>query len=495
MSSTAVESKSRMTAAIVMALLAVLGSAVVMLGSESNAEISGDYGEVYEIDLAPGFQYTYTPTYPSDLEVTTTIQEYEEEGINASMSNGALTVTVKDGITSGSYDIILMASTETGGIHQELPMHIRVNVVQGLSVSGSINNIVLGASVDFTPNASSGMTEHIDWTVNGELPAGLEWDGSKVTGTPTQVGTNSVSLTANAGGETKDLDITFTVYNVIVNGTEQTIFSHGNSVSSAAVSQTVSGNAGDLSVTWAVTEGTLPAGFSIDPATGVISGSSTELQETTVTVTGTDSAGSEQTASFQVTIRSEPALEISGGNTVTTYPGAVDKTVQLSATQGTSAVTWSVSQAAGVSISQSGLLTVTDDATAGAITVTAKTAYGQTATYQVTVSTEGVIDISGSASVSAIAGQPMESAYTVAVSGATWSVDTENVPAGTTVSIDASTGILTLSGSAPTEAFTVTISVTTASGQTDSMEVTCQIVSQLIFTNGPSNGVTVWVVA
>ena len=400
------------------------------------------------------------------------------------MSDGALTVTVKEGITSGSYDIILMATTETGGIHQELPMHIRVNVVQGLSVSGSINNIVLGASVDFTPNASSGMTEHIDWTVNGELPAGLEWDGSKVTGTPTQV-----------GGETKNLDITFTVYNVIVNGTEQTIFSHGNSVSSAAVSQTVSGNAGDLNVTWAVSEGALPAGFSIDPATGVISGSSTELQETTVTVTGTDSAGSEQTASFQVTIRSEPALEISGGNTVTTYPGAADKTVQLSATQGTSAVTWSVSQAAGVSISQSGLLTVTDDATAGAITVTAKTAYGQTATYQVTVSTESVIDISGSASVSAIAGQPMESAYTVAVSGATWSVDTENVPAGTTVSIDASTGILTLSGSAPTEAFTVTISVTTASGQTDSMEVTCQIVSQLIFTNGPSNGVTVWVVA
>ena len=65
----------------------------------------------------------------------------------------------------------------------------------------------------------------------------------------------------------------------------------------------------------------------------------------------------------------------------------------------------------------------------------------------------------------------------------------------TTVSIDASTGILTLSGSAPTEAFAVTISVTTASGQTDSMEVTCQIVSQLIFTNGPSNGVTVWVLA
>lgn len=495
MSSTAVESKTRVTAAIIMAMLAILGSAVVMLGSESQAAIEGDYGEVYEIDLAPGFQYTYTPTYPSDLEVTTTIQEYEEEGITASMSDGTLTVTVNSGITSGSYDIILMATTETGGIHQELPMHIRVNVVEGLSVSGSINNLILGASVDFTPNASSGMTEHIDWTVNGELPAGLEWDGSKITGTPTQVGTNSLSLTANAAGETKNLDITFTVYNVIVNGSEQSIFSHGNTVSTTPVSQTVSGNAGDLNVTWAVTNGTLPSGFSIDPATGVISGSSTELQETTVTVTGTDSAGSEQTASFQVTIRSEPELQISGDNSVTTYPGADDRTVQLSATSGTSAVTWSVTEATGVSISQAGLLTVTDEATTGSVTVTATTAYGQSKTYQVSIVSESVLDISGDASVSAIAGTPMESAYTVRIAGATWSVDTASVPEGANVSIDSSTGILTLSGSSPTDAFTVTVNVTTASGQSDSMVVTCQIVSQLIFNNDPSNGAAVWVLA
>lgn len=494
MSSTAVQSKTRATAAIVMAVLAVLGSAVVMLGSESQAVIEGDYGEVYEVDLAPGFQYTYTPTYPSDLEVTTTILQ-SESGITASMEDGTLTVTVSEGTESGIYDLILQATTSTGGISQTAYQHIRFNVVPGLSVSGSINNIILGASVDFTPQASSGMTEHIDWSVNGELPAGLSFADGRVTGTPTQVGTNSISLTANAAGETKTLDISFVVYNVIVNGTEQTIYSHGNSVSSTAVSQTVSGNDGDLNVTWAVTEGTLPAGFSIDSATGVISGSSTELQETTVTVTGTDSAGSEQTASFQVTIRSEPALEVSGGNTVTIYPGSEDKTIQLSATPGTSAVTWGVTEATGVSISQSGLLTVTDAATAGSVTVTATTAYGQSATHVVTISTESVIDISGNDTVSAVAGTPVESTYTVSVSGATWSVDTASVPAGATVSIDSSTGILTLSGSAPTEEFTVTIHVTTASGQSDSMTVTCQIVSQLIFNSEPSNGVSVWVLA
>ncbi len=488
-------STAQMKTAVITLIAAVIAIASVaaVLGSESDAAISGDYGEVYEIDLAPGFQYTYTPTYPSDLDVTTTILDYEENGVNASISDGTLRVTVVDGVSSGSYDVILQATTSTGGISQTAYQHIRINVVSGLSVSGSINNIILGASVDFTPNASSGMTEHIDWSVSGEMPAGLQLSNGKVTGTPTTVGTNSFTLIANAGGETKELAISFIVYNVIVNGEDQSIFSHGNTVSTAPISQTVSGNDGDLNVTWAVTSGNLPDGFSIDASTGVISGSSTTLNETTVTVTGTDSAGSAQTCSFDVTIRSEPALDVTGQNAVVTYPGAADRTVQLSATAGTSAVTWSVTEATGVSISQTGLLTVTQAAEAGNVTVTATTAYGQTDSIQISISKEAVVSISGSTTVSAIAGTPMESTYTVGVSGATWSVDSQNAPEGVTVSIDASTGILTLSGSAPSEAFTVTVTVNTESGQTASIEVTCQIVSQLVFDSVPSNGASAWV--
>lgn len=490
MSSTASASKTTIVA--IMAIIAVVGAAVVMLGSsnESEAAIEGDYGQVYEVDLAPGFQYTYTPTYPSDLEVTVSIQEYEEEGLNASVSGGTLTVTVKDGVTSGSYDIVLMSVTNTAGLYQELPRHIRINVVEGLSVSGSINNIIVGASVDFTPQASSGMTENIDWSVKGDLPAGLAFSNGKVTGTPTQVGLNTLTLTANAGGETKDLAISFTVYNKIITGSAETITSYGTTVSSAAIEQT----GADLGVTWAVTSGTLPAGFSLDPATGVVSGSSSVHQETTVTITGTAANGPAQSVTKDITIRSEPALALTADtNTVVIYPGAPDRTIQIGATSGTSAITWSVSPTTGISITQAGLLTVTDDASAGTATVTSSTAYGQTKTFQVTVSAESAVSISGSSSVAAIAGTPVESAFTVNVSGATWSIDTSSVPDGVTVTIDASTGILTLSGSSPAAAFTVTVSVVTESGQTDTMDVTCQVVSKLIYTNEPSNGLVVWV--
>ena len=347
-----------------------------------------------------------------------------------------------------------------------------------------INDIIAGASVNFTPQATSGM-DAVTWSVKGELPAGLEWDGSKVTGTPTSVGLQTVSLTASAKGQTQDLTVTFTVYNVIIDNEDETIFSNGNTVSSTAIEQT--GN--DLGVTWAVTSDNMPDGFSLDPATGVISGSSTTLQETIVTITGTAANGPSQSITKNITIRSEPAVEISGDNTVITYPDSSNKTVQLSATAGTSTVTWSVTEAAGVSIDQSGILTVTSEAVTGNVTVTAQTAYGGSDTYQVSIVKEETAIISGNDMLGAKAGESATGAYTCNVTG-TWAVNDDNAPVGVTVEIS-ELGVLTISGASPSDAFEVTITLTTAGGQTVQKTVTCQIVSALVFNDVPTNGLII----
>ena len=347
-----------------------------------------------------------------------------------------------------------------------------------------INDIISGASVNFTPQASSGM-DTVTWAVKGELPAGLSFDGTTVTGTPTQIGLNTLTLTASAKGQTQDLTVTFTVHNVIVGGSAETIFSNGNTVSSTAIAQT----GDDLGVTWAVTSDNLPDGFSLDAATGVISGSSTTLQEVTVTITGTAANGPAQSVTKEITIRSEPAIEITGESSVTTYPGSANKTVQLSATQGTSAVTWSVTEAAGVSIDQSGLLTVTSDAATGNVTVTAQTAYGGSDTFQVSIVKEETAVISGGDSLTAKAGEPSTGAYTCNVEG-TWSVNSDGAPVGVTVEIS-ELGVLSISGAAPTDQFSVTVTLTTAGGQTVQKTVTCQIVSALIFNDVPTNGLII----
>lgn len=113
-----------------LAVAGVAGLVVLASDSDESAVAYTGYGTVYEADLAPGFSYTYAPTYPSDLTVTTTIEKYEGTRINASFSSSTLTVSVKDGITSESCDIILKATSTTGGVGQTAYQHIRVNVVR-----------------------------------------------------------------------------------------------------------------------------------------------------------------------------------------------------------------------------------------------------------------------------------------------------------------------------------------------------------------------------
>lgn len=476
-------------AATVIALLAFVGSAAVIMGTSSEGTYSSSYGTVYEIDLAPGFSYTYSPTYPSDLTVTTSIEKYESTGITAAFtdsSNKTLKVTVKDGITSGSYDLVLKASSTTGSITQTAYQHIRFNIVSGLSVSGSINDIIKGASVNLTLQGTSEMGDVV-WTVKSgtTLPSGLTLSGNTVSGTPTAVGSQTVSLTATAAGETKDLIIDFTVYNVIVGGSNETITSYGESVSSSVIVQT--GN--DLGVTWTVTSGTLPSGFTLNSSTGVVSGSSSTLNSTSVTITGASSHGPAQTTTKTITIRSEPALSLTSDGEITVYSGSGTQTAQITATSGTSAITWSVSSATGVSISNSGLLSVTESASSGTVTVTAETQYGQTATIDQAIYKEATAAISGSVTLSCVAGSSMTGAYTTNISG-TWSVDATSAPSGVTISIS-DKGILSISGSSPCDGFEVTVKLTTASGQTVEKTVTCQVVSQLIFTSAPTNGLIV----
>lgn len=473
------------------ALFSALAMAIcgvsVLDGSDAAYDETDD---IYELSLAPGFSWTYTPTYPSDLDVTTTVEKYED-GVVAEMVGESVKITIAEGTVSGTYDVLIKAYTDTGGLEQTIYKIIRVTVAAGLEVSGSINNIILGASVDFTPNADSDMTEVITWSTDDDLESmGLALSDGKVTGTPTEAGTYSFTLTANAAGETKDLEISFVVYQQIVSGSDETITSYGTTVSSTAVQQTVSDGdtSGDLNVVWTSTS--LPDGFSLDPSTGVVSGSSSVLSETVVTLTGTDSA-SGQSVTHDVTIRSEPALMLSGDSSVTVFSGCDPREIQLTATQGTSTVTWSVTSVEGVSIDQTGKVTINDAAAEQDVTVTAQTAYGQSKTHQIHISVEEIFSVSGSSTLSAIAGQSNTAQYTAA-EGVTWSVDTEGAPVGATVTIDESTGVLTLSSASPQSAFTVTITATSATGQTATMQVTLTVVSQLSFTNEPSTGVIVF---
>lgn len=175
-----------------------------------------------EISIAPGMKYTYKPTYPAGLTVTTVIQSQgigsATDGNWGSMSSGTLIVNVPSSATPGStYNVVLKATSENP--HQEVLIEIALKISSNMSVSGSQSNIVTGSAINMTPTVSGMGTFTWSVTSGKTLPAGLTLDPAtgKVTGTPTTMGINTIHITATSSyGESKDLVVTFTVVPTLI---------------------------------------------------------------------------------------------------------------------------------------------------------------------------------------------------------------------------------------------------------------------------------------
>jgi len=111
----------------------------------SNNEVRGSdvsaYGRIYTVDIPKGQSYIYKPTYPPTLEVSTTIHEYDDNGIVASLDDGVLKVSPVPDAPTGPYDLILKAETEKP--KQTAYQHIRFFVTKPLlsMLEGSVLNI------------------------------------------------------------------------------------------------------------------------------------------------------------------------------------------------------------------------------------------------------------------------------------------------------------------------------------------------------------------
>ena len=475
------------------AVIAVLASivAVIALVPESDAvgeDLSGEYGEATVIEIAPGFEWRYTPTFPEDLtEYVTVSLEVNDSNIGYVDGKMVIVSIPAEAVPGTTYNVVIKASM-TEPVSQTAYQYVQFTVVDGLSVSGTINDIIAGTSIDFSPIADSDMGE-VTWTVKSgtQLPEGLELADGKVSGTPTGIGLQTVSLTANCMGETADLVVTFTVYSAIVGDSAETISSYGTQVSSRPIT-----NADDIGVTWAVTAGELPEGFSLDPSTGVVSGSSSVVQETTVTITGSSTAGPSQTTTKDITIRSELELVLSPSGSILTYINNQNPvTASVAATQ-TSAIEWQVSGYDGATVSD-GTVSVVNPATAvmgQTLTVTATTQYGQSKSAQVTLDVEDTLIISGDSEISAIAGTPELSAAFAVGGGSGNELSAHTDVVGLTATIQ--DGCLSVQSASPMQDSQVTVTVTSAAGQTASATVTVDVYNVLVFSSQPTGGAVIY---
>jgi hypothetical protein len=234
--------------------------------------------------------------------------------------------------------------------------------------------------------AAAGGTKPLQWSIaTGALPAGLTLAASTgvISGTPTAAGASSMSVSVKDSSATpqsssKSLSITIAAALAI----STTSLPQGTV--GTAYSATLMASGGTTPYTWSVTGGTLPAGLSLAPSTGIISGTPTAATSTSITVQIKDASAFAKSATLAITIVTATAqLTI----TTTTLPnGQVGQaySATLAATGGKLPYTWSLTTGtlpAGLKLNAStGMITGTPTATANGTTLALKVADGSSQT-------------------------------------------------------------------------------------------------------------------
>jgi len=157
--------------------------------------------------------------------------------------------------------------------------------------------------------AAHGGTGSTTWSVTGgALPDGLTLaSNGAIAGTPASIGSFSVTVQAadanwpgNVAAQTVALTIDAPAFSISLPAAPGAAIGQPYQLAPVAT-----GNVG--TVTWSIASGTLPAGVTLDPATGVISGTPTAWGTCAVVVQGADSWGTNRVDSKSLTIRVSPS--------------------------------------------------------------------------------------------------------------------------------------------------------------------------------------------
>ena len=207
--------------------------------------------------------------------------------------------------------------------------------------TGSLPAGTVGQPYSATVLATGGTTPY-SWSATG-LPAGLNLNTATgvLSGTPTKAGTFTVTVkAADSSKPTGKVSATLTLTvnpKLAVAAGALPVGTVGQ-----AYAASLSGTGGVGPYTWAVTSGSLPAGLSLNPNTGAITGTPTAAGRNPVGITVTDSSNpTPATASRTFTFTVRPAkLAIA----TTSLPSGTIKnpySATVTATGGTTPYSWS----------------------------------------------------------------------------------------------------------------------------------------------------------
>ena len=309
-------------------------------------------------------------------------------GLSLNTGSGAITGTPT---SAGSSSFTITATDGNGATGSRA---YTVSIAVGISVSpSSLAAGTVGIAYSQTISASGGTGSFTFSVTAGTLPAGLTLDSSGVlSGTPTTAATSSFTITATDSASATGSR----TYHVTI-GTPVTISTAslpGGTVG-LAYNQTIVATGGTGAYTFSVSAGTLPAGLSLNGASGVLSGTPTTAATSAFTVTATDGNGRTGSRAFSVTIAAGIAVNpanLPAATVGTPYSRSV------SATGGTGSYTFGVTAGtlpAGLALNATtGAITGTPtSATAATFTITATDSNSATGSRSYTLTVNAAITV------------------------------------------------------------------------------------------------------
>jgi hypothetical protein len=269
---------------------------------------------------------------------------------------------------------------DANGLTASQPLTLAVFASLTITTSSPLGDSYVGAMYSQALTAAGGKSPY-SWAVSsGSLPAGLSLSsGGVISGTPTAAGpsTFTVQVTdSNSLMQSKMLSLTAQPRPAI------STVSLSDGYVGAPYSDMVSGTGGKPPYSWAVTTGTLPAGVSLDPASGALSGAPTGAGMSTFTLTLTDANALTSPKSFTVGVYSAPQITTTSPLT-DAYLGTPFMQA-LAATGGKAPLSWTVSSGAlpsGLTLDMTGVVSgIATAAGPAAFSVKVTDANGKTGT-------------------------------------------------------------------------------------------------------------------
>ena len=403
-------------------------------------------------------------------------------GLTLNAATGAIS-GAPSGTFTGTTSFTITATDSQTPTHATTTANLSITVsAPPLSVTttslagGSIGN----AYANQTLQATGGISPY-KWSVTtGSLPAGLSLNASTgvISGTPTGTFVGTVNFTVTAtDSETPTAKTANANLSIAISVAPLSVTTSGSLAVGVAGSvypgATLQATGGITPYSWTVTTGSLPAGLTLNAATGAISGTPTTSGTANFTVTVTDSeTPTAKTATANVSIVVNPTLSV----TTTSLPAGVIGTsypaTTLAAAGGISPYTWAVttgSLPAGLTLNAStGAISGTPNGTfTGTVNFTVTVTDNESPTKQTKSANLGILISAPPLSVTtqSLAGGSIGNVYTNqtlqatgGVTPYTWQVTTGSLPSG--LSLNAATGVIsgTPTGTfVGTDSFTVTV--------------------------------------